>query len=402
MSASTSFGPVADAARSEPWSLRTRGSLAALAMTVFALVFSEFLPTGLLTPMATDLVTSPGAAGQTVTATAVAGMISALFIGLAVGNIDRKLVMIALASLALAGNAASILASDLPTLFGARIAVGIAIGGFWALSAGVVGRLVPSHDIGRAMGIIIIGVSVATIAAPPAGAFIAEHWGWRAAMATAAAACGIAILAQAATLPRLPASHGVQLTTLLAVSRRRVIVIGLLAVVAIAGGHFAGFTYIRPALQELAGLDATRLAAVLLSFGVSNFAGNLVAAGVVDRNLRTVLGGSAAMIGLSVLGMVAASQSPYLVVALVCAWGFAFGAAPIALQTWMARAAPDELESVGSLFIATFQVAIATGAAAGGAIVDRSGVAVVLIFAGTLTLSAVIAPMVSAPPPPTR
>jgi DHA1 family purine ribonucleoside efflux pump-like MFS transporter len=396
LASSGASGTVASGA----WDARTRLSLGALTFTVFSLVLSEFLPTGLLTPMAADLGVSEGIAGQTMTATAVAGMLSALLIGLVIRSADRRMVMLALSVLALLGNAISVVALDITVLLAARAAVGVAIGGFWALSTGVVGRLVSTSDIGRAMGIIIIGVSVATIAAPPAGAFVALRWGWRIAMVAATVASLVAVLAQAIALPRLPAVAAVNLRSLLEVARRRMILTGLLAVIAIAGGHFAGFTYIRPVLQNLAGLGSSAVAAVLLAFGLSNFVGNLVGAALVDRHLRFVLGAATGLVGLSALGTFLLGGSVVAVIALLCLWGFGFGGAPIALQTWMARSAADQLESVGSIFISTFQIAIAVGAFAGGAIVDEFGISAALLFTGALALLAALVPVCAGPGDP--
>ena len=48
----------------------------------------------------------------------------------------------------------------------------------------------------------------------------------------------------------------------------------------------------------------------------------------------------------------------------------------------MARVAPDRLESIGGLLVATFQVAIALGAAVGGLLVDVAGVHTALVAGG--------------------
>jgi MFS transporter, DHA1 family, purine ribonucleoside efflux pump len=373
------------------WDAKIRRAILSLALAVFALVFSEFLPAGLLTPLASGLAISSGSAGQAVTATAVGGMVSALLTGLVIGNADRRLVLLVLSSLAVLGNVVCALATDLPVLIVARIGIGIAIGGFWALSTAVVGRLVAAREIGRAMGQIMAGVSLATILAPPAATFVAAHLGWRMAFAAAALMGLIALVAQAMTLPRLTSSQPVRLSTMLEVTRRRPVYVGLLAVIGIAAGHFAGFTYFRLVLQDLGRMSASMTAGVLLIYGLCNFIGTLVGARFVDRRLVLMLSGSAAVIGASALG-IAAGVSATAIAAFMCVWGMAFGVAPLALQTWMARRAVDQLESVGAIFISAFQVSIALGAAAGGLIVDRYDVSAVMLFTALLALLATVAP----------
>ncbi len=249
-------------------------------------------------------------------------------------------------------------------------------------------RLVSVDAIGKGMTIIFIGVSLATISAPPLGAVIAEFVGWRVAFAAGAAAAAVAMIVEFLVLPRLPASDSVHLKTVVEIGKRPMVQIGLLAVVAIAGGHFAGFTYVRPVLETFTHLAPTRVAEVLLAFGIANFLGNLTAGLFVDRRLRPALGATGVLIGASALSLVALGAEPIYAAASVIIWGFAFGAAPLILQTWTARAASDQLEAVGGLLVATFQIAIAVGAAIGGVIVDHSSVIYVLIFTGVMGFAA--------------
>ena len=51
-------------------------------------------------------------------------------------------------------------------------------------------------------------------------------------------------------------------------------------------------------------------------------------------------------------------------------WGAGFGALPTIISTWLARAEPSRLESIGGLQTGVFQVAVALGAFLGGLLVD--------------------------------
>src|SRR5438067_13895135 len=80
-------------------------AIASLGLGVFGLVTAEFLPASLLTAMAADLGVSEGAAGQTVTATALVGAIAAPSMPLLTRRFDRRRVMLALSVLLLLANA---------------------------------------------------------------------------------------------------------------------------------------------------------------------------------------------------------------------------------------------------------------------------------------------------------
>ncbi|MSE19552.1 MFS transporter, partial [Pantoea agglomerans] len=63
----------------------------------------------------------------------------------------------------------------------------------------------------------------------------------------------------------------------------------------------------------------------------------------------------------------------WMVGAGVAIWGMAFGSMPTGWSTWISRAVPDDAESGGGLLVATIQLAITVGAAAGGWMFDLRG-----------------------------
>ena len=131
-----------DAAEPAAWSASTWFAVLSMAATSFALVSAEFLPAGLLTPLARDLGVSEGTAGQVVTATASVGAVAALLSNVLIGRLNRKTVLVGLSALAIASNILAALATDFWLLLLGRAGLGIALSAFWALSVAVVARLV--------------------------------------------------------------------------------------------------------------------------------------------------------------------------------------------------------------------------------------------------------------------
>lgn len=135
------------------WSPTTWFAVISMAATSFALVSAEFLPAGLLTPMARDLGVSEGTAGQVVTATASVGAVTALLSNVLIGKLNRKTVLVGLSALAIGSNLVAAIAADFWLLLLGRAGLGIALSGFWALSVAVVARLVGTNATGRGMAI---------------------------------------------------------------------------------------------------------------------------------------------------------------------------------------------------------------------------------------------------------
>jgi len=361
-----------------------------MTLGVFGLVTAEFLPASLLTPLAADLGITEGAAGQAVTATAAIGMVTSLLISVATRRIDRRVVLLAFSVLLIASNLLVALAADLPFLLLGRVLLGFALGGFWTMSAAVAMRLVPEAQVPRALSMIFSGVSAATILAAPVGSFLGGIIGWRGVFLIAAALGAVILIVQLATLPRMPPNGPACLRTLVEVLTRPGVGFGMVAVMLVFTGHFAFFTYIRPFLETVAGVGIGTVSAILLGFGIANFLGTLLGGRLSERSLRLTLMAMPLLMGILGLGLVALGGEPMVASLMVGLWGLAFGAVPVAWSTWLTRTVPDQAESAGGLLVAAIQLAIATGAAGGGGILDVSGATGVFVASSAILLLATL------------
>ncbi|MBY3052471.1 MULTISPECIES: MFS transporter [Rhizobium] len=372
------------------WSRTTWFAVISMAATSFALVSAEFLPAGLLTPMARDLGVSEGTAGQVVTATASVGAVTALLSNVFIGKLNRKTVLVGLSALAVGSNLLAALATDFWLLLLGRAGLGIALSGFWALSVAVVARLVGANATGRGMAIVTLGVSLATIAAPSMGALVSDWLGWRAAMAMTAGLAVVAMLLQILSLPTLPATTSNSLSDVFGLTKRRTVQLGMLAIVLLMTGHFAGSVYVRPFLEQVTLLGTGPIALALLGFGIAAVIGNIAGGRMADANIRTALAVTGALMAFAALALVLWGSYSGIAFALVTLWGFAFGMAPVVLPTNLSRGATDALEAAGSLMVVSFQVAISIGAVFGGYVVDHYGPAAPLTLTAMLALSTIV------------
>ena len=176
---STSIQPENAALQTATPTVRPAAWLAvvSLGLGIFTLVASEFLPASLLSPIATELAITEGTAGQLVTATSIIGIIGGPLVVSALPRVNRRWVMAGLTTLAIASNVLVAIAPVFGLMLASRLLLGIAISGFWAMSLAVTAQLVPADRLGRAMTIVNAGVSLATIAAVPAGAYFGELLG---------------------------------------------------------------------------------------------------------------------------------------------------------------------------------------------------------------------------------
>ncbi|WP_232835326.1 MFS transporter [Actinocorallia populi] len=377
-------------------------AVAAVTAATFTVVTSEMLPVGLLTPMSRALDVSEGTAGLTVTATGLVAAVAAPLTVPAIRRLDRRAVLRALMLLLAAGNLLVAWAPGFEAAMGGRVLVGVGMGGVWALAAPLAARLVPAGSVGAATAWIFSGVAVASVLGVPAGTYLGDLVGWRAAFATAGV-LGIAVaVALSALLPRLPVDQAVRLDGIARLAGERAVRAGLVIVALLVTGHFAAYTFVRPALEQISGADAGLIGALLLAYGLAGVAGNFAGgAGAVrsPRNTLLVIGTvlAAAVLLIPWLGGSLAAAALLLVV-----WGSAYGGVSVATQTWLQTAAPHAREGASALFVSLFNASIACGALVGGHLADRAGIRSVLWAGGALAVCAVAATALSRSPRPAR
>ena len=115
------------------------------------------------------------------------------------------------------------------------------------------------------------------------------------------------------------------------------------------------------------------IATLLAVYGVGGLLGNTLSGLTVDRHLGLALVVVPLIIAAAIIGFSLSTGSVALVLAATAVWGVGFGAIPTMSQTWVSRAEPNRVEAAGGLFVATFQFAIALGAALGGLLLDTTG-----------------------------
>ncbi|MET8574091.1 MFS transporter [Streptomyces sp. NPDC005012] len=155
--------------------------------------------------------------------------------------------------------------------------------------------------------------------------------------------------------------------------------------------HFAAYTFVSPALQDLSGIDERHVGPLLFGFGAAGMIGNFVAGAALSRRVRrSVLVVAVAMAAAMPLFLLL-GRTPIGGAVLLIVWGLAFGGVSVGLQTWMIKAAPQAVEAASSLWVAVFNLSIGFGALAGGIVVDTLTLHGVLWLGGACALLAALA-----------
>lgn len=349
------------------------GAVLAMSLGAFVLVASEFMPVSLLTPIASDLRISEGQAGQAIAASGAFALVTSLFISMLAGRLDRKLLLLGLTLLMIVSGTIAAFAPNYPVFMIGRAFIGVAIGGFWSMSAAIAMRLVPPDAVPRALAILNGGNALATVVAAPLGSFLGAVIGWRGAFFCLIPFAAIAFAWKAVSLPAMPPKRAEDGAGVFALLGRPPVALGMAGVGLLFMGQFALFTYLRPFLETVTRVDVSTLSLMLLLVGVAGFVGTTLIGAFLKNGLyRTLVVMPLLMAAIGVALLVFGHSRAITALLLGC-WGLIATAAPVGWWTWLARSLPQDAEAGGGLMVATVQLAIALGATVGGVLFDASG-----------------------------
>ncbi|WP_460352617.1 MULTISPECIES: MFS transporter [unclassified Pseudomonas] len=367
-------------------STEQRGWSAVLAMSLaaFALVASEFMPVSLLTPIAAELHISEGQAGQGISVSGAFALMTSLVIAAVAARVERKKLLLGLTLLMIVSGTVVAFAPGYPSFMFGRALIGIAIGGFWSLSAATAMRLVQPDQVSRALAIVNGGNALATVIAAPAGSFLGALIGWRGAFFCVVPVAVLAAVWLLISLPSFKLERQAGSGNALRLMKQWPVALGMVAVSVFFMGQFMLFTYLRPFLEGVTGVSVATLSLMLLGLGLAGFIGTFVIERFLGTGLYRTLTVIPLMMAVIALALVNFGASPLLTAVLLGLWGLVATAAPVGWWTWLAQTLPEDAEAGGGLLVAIVQLAIAAGAIVGGLAFDLSG------YKATFELSAAV------------
>ncbi|MBH3070212.1 MFS transporter [Serratia marcescens] len=360
----------------------------AIGLSTFTVVTAEMLPVGLLTPIVSTLNASIGRAGLLISLPALFAALFAPLVVLGARRTDRRSLLIVFLLLLIAANLLAAAATSMALLFAARILLGFCIGGIWAIAGGLAERLVPPASVGLALSVIFGGVAAASVLGVPLGVFLGEGLGWRIAFLAVAVLAALTLLLLLCVLPPLPITQAVSWRSFTAQRANRRLLLGLLLTFLLVAGHFMAYTFVRPLLQTVAGIESRWVGPLLFAYGVAGIVGNFIAGQAAAKRLRRTLALIALGLALAVLLLPLLGRAPLSGGAFLLLWGIAYGGVSVSLMAWMLKAAPNAVEVASSLYIALFNLAISCGSLAGGLVVDAGGLTINGVLSGIVLLLA--------------
>ncbi|RYH00696.1 MAG: MFS transporter, partial [Alphaproteobacteria bacterium] len=323
--------------------------LFALFLAAFAFGTTEFVIAGILPDVASGLGVSIPFAGYLVSGYALGVAIGGPLLTMATRHVSRRSILIALTVAFCLGQIACALAPTFASMLAFRVATAVAHGAYFGIAMVVAISLVAPEFRGRAVSIILAGLTVSNIVGVPAGAAIGGLWGWRATFWAMTLVGVLALVAIWALIPqtKAEAQQASHLGTEVRVLGRQQVWTSLLIMLALMIGQMVPFTYITPLLREVTGLDAMVIPWVLLLNGVGATLGVLIGGRLSDWKLMPALIAMLAIQAMVLVTLYVVSPYPLLMTMTIFVWGalnFAIGA-PVQARILMWTADAPSLAS---------------------------------------------------------
>ncbi|UFU02588.1 MFS transporter [Ruania suaedae] len=350
-------------------------ALAAMALGGFTIGTTEFASMGLLPQIAAGLGVSVPEAGRLISAYALGVVAGAPLIVVAAARMGRTQLLVLLAALIAVGNVLSAVAPTYATMLAARFLAGLPHGAFFGVAALVAAALAGPAWRARAVSMVMLGLTVATMVGVPLATVLGQAVGWRSTyglVVLTALATVVAVWRFVPVLPRsaAPASARSELRAFRYPQVWFALGIGAIGF----GGMFAVYSYIGEIVPEVFSLTAAAVPIALLVFGIGMTLGNLLGGRLADRSVMgTVVAG---LVGMAVLLALFALTAPVLTAGLpVLGMLGLFGIATISqflgpsLQTRLLDASPDAPSLAAALHHSALNIGNATGAWIGGVVI---------------------------------
>jgi MFS transporter, DHA1 family, inner membrane transport protein len=301
--------------------------LLVLACGMFAIGTDSFVVAGVLNQISTSLGVSVALAGQMVTLYALSFALLSPVIAATAAHWPRKRLLLAGLAVFVIGNVVTATAPSIELVLASRLLAGLGAAMFSPTATATGASLVPAERRGRALAIVVAGLSSATALGAPLGTFIGGFLDWRATMWFVAAIGTLGAVGVAWRLPEIPVPPAVSLVQRLAPLRDARVLLTLLTTLLVYAGLFLVYTFIGSSFDRATGGDARVLAGLLLLWGVAATIGNLAAGHLTDRfGSRRIINWAIGIVAVDFVLLPWTSASlatavPALVVWGLCGWG---------------------------------------------------------------------------------
>ncbi len=340
-------------------------AISALALGGFGIGIGEFAIMGLIPEISSDFLISVPQAGYAISAYALGVVVGAPLLAVFFARVPQKIMLIGLMLAFTVGNFASALSPSSAYLVLFRFLSGLPHGAYFGIASLVASSIVPMNHRARAVGRMMLGVSLSNVIGVPLITFLGQGLTWRMAFSAVALIGLCTVLSLTVFLPRIPVKSGASSKQELRAFLLPQLWLTLLVGAVGFGGMFSVYSYIAPTILDSRNAPIWSVPAVMGIFGIGMVIGSTIGGILVDRSLHLALWGLQ-IFNILVIGAFYFTGQ-YFIWASVNILFVGFGVAIVpAMQMRLIEIAKNSQSLAASLNHASLNIGNALGAWLGG------------------------------------
>ena len=346
-----------------------------LALTAFLIGTIEYIITGIIQMVATDLSVSTSVAGLLVTSFALSAAIGAPIIIALTINFDRKKLLLSMLAIFILSNFITFFSHSFEMVLFTRILQGLSGGTAIVVAMAVATRLVENEKRGSAMGIILMGLSSSLVFGVPLGTFLSGIMGWKVLFVLIGLVTIIPLLVVYRSVPTIKEQEPVTIGVQLSILKDKRIVLAVAVTLFYVGGYSTLFTYLTPFLQASANLTIAEISGILLLAGICSFIGSSIGGIAADKKgpKFTIITGLILQISMLILlAMIGGNLVGIIVVIMI--WMIATWSTSPAQQLYLVTLSPKYPDIALSVNTSFIQFGFALGSGLGGLVISGTSV----------------------------
>lgn len=364
-----------------------------LATGAFITGTAEFVVSGILELIASDLHISIAAAGQLITIYSISYAVGALVLVMVTARYERKKVLVYSLMAFIAGSILAFINVNFAVLMLSRIVMAASGGLYTVVATSYAARLAPPQQQGRAIATVITGFSISLVLGVPFGTLLSVYMDWRYIYLLLAIAALINTVLLQKYIPKSEGSVALTWKEQWLLLRDSRVLTGLLTTVLWILGYTMVFAYIAPLLSSLMDFSLEMISSSLLILGIAALIGSRLGGYAVDRwgPARTIIVSlTLHATALFLLKSTTVAVSTLMLFAILLLWGAATWTTTPANQYYLITLQPRSSEIILSLNTALMNMGMALGAASGGIVIEYAGIEQISGIAGSIILLAIL------------
>lgn len=346
-----------------------------LTIVSFIVGMVELIIGGILDLVATDLNITIGQAGRLITIFSFVFAITGPVLLYVTARVERTKLTILSLIVFFFGNLLALFSTTYGVLILSRVVTAASGSLLTVLCITLAANIVKPHYRGRAIGLVVMGISGSIVLGVPIGILLGHSFGWRAPFLVIAILTIALMLSVYLFLGKVYSSPPVSLKKQIATLKSRSVLFAHFTTFFFLAGHFTLYGFLTPFSKTLLGFDGIAITVMYFLFGVAAVTGGGIGGFSADR-----YGSERTIITVTVLLGVTMFLIPYTTnilpvffIALLI-WGVMSWAITPPVQSYLIQVAPETSDIQQSLNNSALHFGIAFGTLIGSFVIERFSV----------------------------